>query len=260
MKISVYTLPAILLLATTFLFSCKKDSSSSGTAKVAVHLTDGPADYDAVYIDIQKVEIHSDAEGWVSINPVVPGIYNLLDFRNGMDTLLCQADIPAGKISQMRLVLGPNNSIVVNGTNHPLATPSAQQSGLKLNIHQDLVAGASYDIWLDFDAGKSIVEKGNGDYSLKPVIRAYTELTNGRIRGFVLPPASEPVVYAIRNTDTFSAIPGIDGRFMFCGLPEGTYSIWVDAAASTGYLDTVFPNIGVSFGVVTDMGIITLIP
>lgn len=247
-------------MAMTWLSACDKDDNDSGSATVAVRLTDGPADYDAVYIDVQKVEIHSDASGWVSLSPVVPGVYNLLDFSNGMDTLLCKTTLPVGNISQMRLVLGNNNSVVVNGTTHPLSTPSAQQSGLKFNIHQELAANGAYDIWIDFDAGKSIVETGNGNYSLKPVVRAYTALTNGRIKGFVLPPLAQPVVYAINGTDTFSAIPELTGYYMFCGLPQGTYNLWFDAAAGTGYQDSLMTNVNVSFGVVTDVGITTLVP
>ncbi len=260
MRKTIFTLIIIALVSSALFLSCKKDDDNGGTAKVAVHLTDGPGDYDAIYIDVQRVEIHSDVGGWVTLTPLVPGIYNLLDFSNGMDTLLCQADLPAGKISQMRLVLGENNSIIVNGTSHPLATPSAQQSGLKFNIHQDLVANGSYHVWIDFDAGKSIVEQGNGSYSLKPVIRAYTELTNGQIKGIVLPPQAEATVYAIHGADTFSAIPEPDGRFMFCGLPEGSYTLWFDAEGTTGFLDATLPDVNVSFGVITDVGVVTLVP
>lgn len=261
MKRTLLILSVIVLAACGIFSSCKKDSDEQGMAKVNVHLTDGPADYDAIFIDVQKVEIHSDVSGWVSVTPMVPGVYNLLDFSNGLDTLLCTANLPAGNISQMRLILGNNNSIVVNGTSHPLSTPSAQQSGLKFNIHQELVANGAYDIWIDFDAAKSIVEKGNGDYSLKPVIRTYTALTNGKIRGFVLPLQANAVVYAIHGTDTFSAIPGdIDGHFMFCGMPEGTYNLWIDAASNTGFQDGLQANVTVSFGVITDVGIITLLP
>jgi len=248
-----------LFLVAAGLGSCNKDDAS-GTARLNVHLTDAPGNYDAVYIDVQKIEIHSDISGWVTITPSHPGIYNLLDFSNGMDTLLCHVDLPAGKISQMRLVLGENNSVVVDGVAKPLATPSAQQSGLKFNIHQDLAPNGSYDVWIDFDAGRSIVETGSGSYSLKPVVRAYTELTNGKIKGYVLPPAADAVVYAINGVDTFSAIPEADGYFMFCGLPEGTYSLWFDALDVTGYEDMTMPDVSVTFGTINDVGTITLVP
>jgi hypothetical protein len=243
------------------LASCdKEDKNNSGTAKVSVRLTDGPGNYDEVNIDIQQIEIHSDNGGWTTISPIVPGVYNLLDFSNGLDTLLCEVDLPAGHISQIRLVLGNNNSVVVDGVSHPLSTPSAQQSGLKFNLHQELVANGSYKIWIDFDAGRSIVAQGNGNYSLKPVVRAYSELTDGRINGIILPDEANAVVYAINGVDTLSAIPNDNGNFMFCGLPEATYKLWIDADDATVYNDSTITNVPVVFGQIKDVGTITLIP
>lgn len=258
-KVSLFLVSAMLL--TAGFMSCEKsDKSGDGTARLQVYLTDDPAQYEKVLIDVQKIEIHSDVDGWVSFNLLKPGIYNLLDFTNGLDTLIADVTLPAGKISQMRLILGSNNSVVIDGVSHPLATPSAQQSGLKFNIHQDLQVNGSYRVWIDFDAARSIVVQGNGNYSLKPVIKTYTELTDGRIKGIVLPLTAKPVVYAINNTDTSAAIPNAAGFYLFSGLPEGTYKIWIDADATAGFNDAVIENVTVSFGVVTDVGITTLIP
>ena len=60
-----------------------------------------------------------------------------------------------------------------------LTTPSAQHSGLKLNVHAELTEGITYKILLDFDAARSIVKTGSGAYNLKPVIRTITEATSG---------------------------------------------------------------------------------
>lgn len=244
-----------------FFSSCKKDNNDSqGTAKVNFHLTDGPGPYDAVLVDIQQVEVHSDVSGWVTLTPAHPGIYNLMDFRNGMDTLLCAADIPAGNVSQMRLILGANNSVVVNGSAYNLGTPSAQESGLKLNIGQQFNAGGSYDVWIDFDAARSIVQTGNGQYKLKPVIRAYSAATNGKIKGIVLPVSAGAMVYAINGTDTLSAIPDASGNFAICGLNNGTYTLWLDASVSSGLQDKILPNLTVSYGNTTDVGVVILVP
>jgi len=248
------------LMATVF-FSCKKDNDNSqGTARVNFHLTDGPGPYDAVYVDIQQVEVHSDVSGWVTLTPAHPGIYNLLDFSNGMDTLLVAADIPAGSISQMRLVLGSSNSVVINGTSYNLGTPSAQESGLKLNLNSSFSAGGSYDVWIDFDAGRSIVQTGNGQYKLKPVIRAYSATTNGKIKGIVLPLSAGAMVYAINGTDTSSAIPDAAGNFVISGLTDGTYTLWVDAGIASGLQDTLLPNLTVTYGNTTNVGTLILVP
>lgn len=242
------------------IFSCSKSDtgSSSGTASANFYLTDAPATYDAVNIDVQSVLVQSSQDtGWVALK-ITPGIYNLIQLSNGVDTLLAQATLPAGDISQIRLILGSNNTVVVNGQTYVLATPSAMQSGLKFNFHQTLMANTSYKIWIDFDANKSIVQQGNGNYLLKPTIRAYSEETNGQVKGYVLPAFSASAVYAINGTDTVSAIPANDGFFEFNGLAQGSYQIWFKA--NTGYQDQKLNNVNVSFGQITNLNTTTLLP
>lgn len=261
MKKRLFVAGIALVAMSAFVTGCDKtddDATTTGTAKVRMHLTDGPADYDAIYLDIKSVEVTMAGSSAQTLSIIHPGTYNLLDFKNGLDTLLLEADLPAGTISQMRLILGDNNTIVVDGQTYPLSTPSAQQSGVKLNLNQNFVAGGAYDVWIDFDAAKSIVETGNGQYKLKPVIRAYSALTDGRIEGYVLPLAAFSTVYAVNGTDTFSAIPNlVSGYYKMSGLPSGNYSVWIDANAG-GYLDTMISNVTVTYGMETDLGIITL--
>ncbi len=251
---------AVLCVSFTY-YSCKKsDSSSSGSAQMSMRLTDGPSSYDAVYLDIQQVAITTSGSAEVTLTPVRAGVYNILQFKNGLDTLLVRASIPAGTVSQIRLILGSNNSVVISGTSYPLTTPSGQSSGVKLNLHQTLVANGAYTIWIDFDAGASVVATGSGKYMLKPVIRAYDSLSNGQIKGYVLPLASFTTVYAINGTDTFTAIPSSsDGFFSFNGLVSGSYNLWFNAGV-LGFSDTTMTGVNVSYGVITNVGTITLHP
>ncbi|HTI09048.1 MAG TPA: DUF4382 domain-containing protein [Puia sp.] len=259
----LFVLFSVLLCGGAILLSCNKSNSSSGSGHLQVLLTDGPANYDAVYIDVQKVEVNVSSDsgagsGWQTVNLLRPGIYNLLKFSNGIDTLLASADLPAGKLSQMRLVLGNNNTVVVDGQSFPLATPSAQQSGLKFNIHSTLTAGIVYRLWIDFNAGRSIVTTGNGGYILKPVIRTYTEAIGGSIKGYALPGSAKPEVMATMGTDTLTALPdSATGYYFFGGVNAGTWNLQLHAQDST-YKDTTFA-VTVSTGVVTDAGTVTLI-
>ena len=244
------------------LTSCNDDATASngGAATVNVRLTDAPALYDAVNIDVQKVEFNT-GNGWNSVNVITPGVYNLLNFRNGMDVLLAQAQLPAGSVSQMRLVLGSNNSLVKDGVTYPLDTPSAMQSGLKFNWHQNLEANGAYNVWIDFDAARSIVKKGNGTYALKPVIRTFSELTDGQIKGYVLPQAAKAQVHVITATnDTIAtALPNIaDGFYMFKGLPANTYTVSFDADSTTTYIDQNQTGVTVVYGQVNNLGTKTL--
>ncbi|OJW83027.1 MAG: hypothetical protein BGO69_03890 [Bacteroidetes bacterium 46-16] len=253
----------VCLLAILGTSACKKDnnpSNNTGSATVNMRLTDGPSAYDHVYLDIQQVAVTMESGSAVTLTPVRAGIYDIMQFRNGLDTLLVRATLPAGTIQQIRLILGNNNSVVVNGDTYALSTPSAQESGVKLNLHQTFVADGVYDIWLDFDAGKSIVTTGNGGYKLKPVIRAYSAATNGRIKGYVLPLNALATVYAINGTDTLSAIPdATDGFFVISGMAEGSYTLWVDPGI-VGLQAYTQANIQVNYSTEVNVGTITLVP
>lgn len=222
---------AAVLLAFTFsvfVTSCSKQEkpSSSENAKLLVYLTDNPADYDKVIIDVKDVQISMNDSSWQSLSGVKAGSYDLLQLVNDKDTLLSNTDIPTGTLEQMRLVLGPNNYVVVGGQNIPLETPSAQQSGLKLNVHQHITDGVLYTITLDFDAGKSIVTTGNGKYILKPVIRTMFNAVGGSIKGFVLPDSVTTGIYALQGMDTIaSTFTGTGGGYLIKGLSAGSYTL-----------------------------------
>lgn len=208
-------------------------------------------------VDVKYVEIHSDQSGWVKVNSAKAGIYNLLDFTNGADTLLGNAIRPAGSISQMRLVLGDRNTVMdTSGSVFDLKTPSGQQSGIKFNIQQNIQSGLTYDVWIDFNADKSVVKKGNGVYNLKPVVRAYTQYTSGAIKGYALPDSSDSYVYAIKGLDTFSTFADNSGYYLIGGLPANTYD--VHFTNSNGYKDTTISGISVTVGKITDMDTTTM--
>src|SRR5574338_49450 len=226
-------LPVVLVITVLFIsiISCQKESGSANNQapRLKVYLTDAPAGYDGVLVDIKDVQINlttDSSSGWQSLHNVATGIYNLLDLTNGKDTLLADSDIPTGgTISQVRLILGSDNFVVVNGDSIRLTTPSAQQSGLKLNVHQRLDSGFLYNMVLDFDAARSIVQTGNGKSILKPVIRANFQLTAGRIKGVVTPDSVATSVLAIKGTDTSGTTTDSLGRYQIGGLSAGTYSL-----------------------------------
>src|SRR5215211_2239093 len=200
--------PALLALALCSLFavySCSRQETSAEKARLQVYLTDDPASYDEVLIDVDDIRINysSDtASGWTSLGNVNTGTYDILRLVDDQDTILADAEVNTGRIQQIRLVLGDSNFVKVNGQLIKLETPSAQQSGLKLNIHQDVKAGVMYKLHLDFDAGRSIHKTGNNKYMLKPVIRTTLEAVGGSVKGYVLPNTFNTNVYAIQGPDT----------------------------------------------------------
>ena len=220
---NIHKVFAIAGLAIILLSACS-DKATEGMADIQFHLTDHPGDYQEVNIDVQEVHvIVNDSLIELSTNQ---GIYNLLEFVNGKDTLIADDQVPEGFISQIRLVLGEENTLKIDDELHDLKTPSAQQSGLKLNIHNEFVSGESYVYILDFDVDKSIVKKGNGGYNLKPVIHVFTEAITGSLAGVVLPDSARPMVRAFNESDTHSTFPDtLTGEYLIRGLEEGMYSL-----------------------------------
>ncbi len=206
--------------------SCKKGKDP---AHLSVRMTDAPGNFNAVLVDIQGVEVTGSGGSAVMLNTTA-GIYNLLDFSNGLDTLIATGDLSAGTVSQIRLILGPNNSVMVDSVLYPLSTPSAEQSGLKLQIHEEFQPGVSYSILLDFDANQSIVLQGNGTYQLKPVIRTIDAAITGALRGSITPIGIIATVTATHNSVLYSSITNLNGEFLIAGLPAGTYDITITPA------------------------------
>jgi Domain of unknown function (DUF4382) len=250
-----------LFLATIIVFSftaCSKLDKNSGSdsnkAKLQVFLTDDPGPYQEVLIDVQDVKINftdDSTNGWQSLANVKKGQYDLLTLVNDKDTMLADAKINTGTIQQIRLVLGTENFVKVNDNLIKLETPSGRQSGLKLNIHQDVVAGILYKVILDFDAGKSLHKTGNGKYMLKPVIRTSLEAQGGSIQGWVLPDTITTSVFAIQTPDTIaSTFTSSTGGYLIRGLPAGTYSLSF-VPGDTTFVDEVRNGITVTTETVT---------
>lgn len=240
------------LLAVLLLTACSDDNDK---ATLNIRLTDGPGLYDKVYVDIQFVEITGDGGNAVTLN-TKSGIYDLLDFSNGLDTLIATGGLEPGTIQQIRLILGNSNTVVVNGQSYPLATPSADQTGLKLQVHQKLEAGVAYSILLDFDANKSVIETGNNEYKLKPVIRTIDQAISGSIKAAVLPSGVQVVIEASSGNNSYSTTANADGKFIIQGLPAGKYDLKITPAAP--YNVKSINNIDVTVGVTTDLGNISL--
>ena len=234
-----------------------KEQENQDHARIQIYLTDAPGDYQEVNIDVVSVRVIIN-DSLIHL-PTNGGIYNILDFVNGKDTLLVEDDIPAGYLSQIRLVLGEDNSVIKGGESYDLKTPSAQQSGLKLNVQDDILPGIAYTYVLDFEADKSIVVTGNGRHQLKPVIRVFTKAVTGTLKGVVWPPDSKTYVRVTNAEDTVGTnADTATGEFMVRGLDEDAYN--VDFEPADGFRDTTLFDVTIMFGRETLMDTMKLEP
>jgi len=258
-----------LLFSLVFLYNCNDDSngmdSTEGTSKISVKLVDGPGDFDNVFVEVVDVmvKVNDDSEddsGWVSLDPINTGVYDLLDLTGGVNVLLVDDfQIPSGMLNQIRLVLGDDNTVVIDGETFPLNTPSAQQSGLKVKVNEVLEPGFTYDFVLDFDVEQSIViAGGSGNINLKPVIYASAELSSGIIEGAVTPFDFQTVASVMVDGEEVSAYTDDTGVFMLYGVPAGTYTVTLTPDPTSGYAPTTVENVLVVNGQVTNIGTVEL--
>jgi hypothetical protein len=234
-------LAAVLIFAACDSLETDADLSESGTLRVFI--TDAPGNYESVVIDIREIRIHKNADAemeddttsngdddgeWIVISDE-PQKIDLLQLTNGVTDFLGETELEAGTYSQMRLILGDENEITINGETRKLTTPSAQQSGLKLNIHTEIEGGRTYTLLLDFDASRSIVKAGmSGKYLLKPVIKTVNLAETGAIGGTIEPAEALPWIYAIAGEDTVAGTRADDeGEFLLIGILNGTYDVAV---------------------------------
>jgi hypothetical protein len=230
---------------------------SSGTLRVA--LTDAPAcGFDQVVVTVEKVRVHQSSgagendAGWhdMAVNP--PQRIDLLSLQNGLLVDLGQTSLPAGQYTQMRLVLSSNGSgnpanfVMPNGSGMMpvgMDTPSAQQSGIKLIHGFTIEAGKTTGLVLDFDACRSIVQRGNGSYGLKPVI-GVMPMTLTAIAGYVETGMTGVSVTAQRNGEVVKATqPMANGYFNLAPLDpaKGPYDVVFTGAGKTTSVITGVP-------------------
>jgi hypothetical protein len=269
MKIIKKTIVSVILISFIFL-ACKKEiSRNSQPARVTVYLTDHQTPvFDSVFIDIQKLEVKVEDDslsndGWVSL-AIRPGVYNILRFRNGLDTLFALGTLPNNRIQKIRMTLGTQNSVMRNGQSFSLKIKDNERQ-VVVNIDNsnfDVVAPDQVRFWIDFDAGSSIRVDNSGSgnnngFELKAHLKVFTHHNSGRIEGKVFPDAAAPVVKAIIGSDTATAIPERgEGEFKIVGLNAGTYKVIIEG--NNGYIDTTINNVIVRTNEDTHLPLITL--
>lgn len=186
------TLSTILVLVSMMLviLSCNKDDdenkgnqspvvpaekASLDITLAASYSSRAVTTYEQVNLDIQQISFHTSGDstvssGWYELE-TAQGIYNLMDYIVDDTLIAFDSLVSAQTISQIRLVLGDSNTVMIDSMIYNLSTPSGQTSGIKLQVHTELLPDSAYVIMLDFDPEESVMQTGNGKYKLQPVIR-----------------------------------------------------------------------------------------
>lgn len=284
MKITRWALVALSSLSCLGLAACGGGGAGGGISgtgapqgTLRLALTDAPScGYDNVYVTVQTVRVHQSASagdadsGWSEITLSPQRRIDLNTLTNGVVEELGQTQLPAGTYTQLRLVLADNGNSApyanavkpTGGSETALSTPSAQQSGLKVNVNIDVPVGQVADIVLDFDACKSVVKRGNsGQYNLKPVITATPRLSDAgyRVVGYLdaaTTAAGASVSLQFNGAPVKATPPDSTGRFVLYPVPVGSYDLVVTASGRVTAVMTGVPVVSTAWTFVNS----TLLP
>lgn len=254
------TFTAILMLLLAFGCADEVVTPSEGEGEIRMHLIDAPLDAEEVVVVVNRVEVHAagsdESSGWVVVNDQ-PASYDLLELRNGASAVFGSAKLKAGRYTQIRLILGAGSYIRVGGLQFDLEVASGFQTGVKLNHSFEIEEGRTYELYLDFDAARSIRLTATGQYRMTPVIRCQPKVVSGEIAGTVMPVDAQASIWTVAGSDTVTTMAAADGSFKLMALPEGTYTLVVESRNSA-YLGTSVSGVAVARGQTTNVGTITL--
>lgn len=268
----LFSFSVSVTVLTLFMASCSKknehaeEAIPANKAKVTIYFTDHQTPvFTKVNLHIVKMEIKVEDNGvdslggWYNLN-ITPGVFDVLRFRNGFDTLFASGLVPVNrKLQKIRFTLGNQNSVETGGLTFPLEVKD-NDNEVVANLDDsnvDFVAPNQFLFWIDFDAHQSVQAKSNNRFELKSKIKIFTRRSSGRIEGRVLPAAAQAIVKAINGSDTATAIPESNGEFKIVALRAGTYKLLYDATANN-YQDTLVNNIVVRNNDDTHVNTITL--
>jgi len=194
MRACLHILPVVAMI-----LGASAGCSGRGTVEVRIGATSQaatttPANPEAVEdrtlaVTVSRIDVHvvesganekgaeegATSNGWITIFEGEQPI-DLFDPR-AVDTVLGESEVPAGKVTQVRLVLANDAVLVDSLGSRPIACPSCAATGIKVVTAGDVEvdSGGVLRLKLDFDADASLVEAGGG-LVLKPVVRVESEV------------------------------------------------------------------------------------
>ena len=224
---------------------------------MTVNMTDAPGDFAELNVEIEKVEVYSESEGWVTLN-AESQTHDVTELTNGKQvTIAGMAGLQAAFYTELRLTYGASSTValeVVPGTtiDHSLAI----QSETTLPIEADLTNESEATVLIDFHAAESVIESA-GEYLLDPVVTWISDTTTG-VQGRVEAETQAAIMLMAEGGNgevNFSTFTDAQGDFLIRGAEEGTYEMLIQLRDGLGQLsETTIEGIVIVEGEIQNMG------
>jgi len=171
---------AVLIIGSVLIIN-SRDNKDNKTAdnnmestegRVVFSVTDAAANMSnisEITMTINKVEMHSTAEGWVTIESSNKA-FNLLALKAGGEHAFAgDATVAAGTYDQVQVGI---SKIIVTTTDGKTAEAKLPSGELRINSTVVIVEGQTSTVSLDFIADASLHVTGQGGYIFAPVVQA----------------------------------------------------------------------------------------
>ncbi len=150
----------LILVAVT---SCSNDESNLDPHSiVSVKLKGASEDTKQLLLDIEQVQLlvgdnEFDASSWLTLNTINTGVQNVSKFAEGTELLLVDNTvIPSGEIRKIKLVLGVNNTIIIDNKTTQLVSYNDELASSNV-IKTTLGANNTYEFIMEFEVDNSVI-------------------------------------------------------------------------------------------------------
>lgn len=173
----------LTILFSIFLTSCSKEIETvlfENSSLINVKLKGTPSQFNKLNIELLNVQFRvledkTDPNAWVTINPNTIGIHNISEYTNDQTIILCDfEEFPSKYIYEIRLEIGYENSVSMNGVVYPITYQIEDLEGFSNIVKKQLDANKVYEFLIEVDIQKSITFSENDEAYLTP--KMYTSL------------------------------------------------------------------------------------
>ncbi|UZD21581.1 DUF4382 domain-containing protein [Algoriphagus halophytocola] len=240
-KLTFYLLPFLIVLG----LSACRDSDSSPRALVNMILVDSPAQWDSVFVEINGVDVEMIVEGRESDFETFFLEYKsgnkrikISELVGGNALLLGRDELPIGRITKTTVLLGENHTMFIGSKKYVLDLAPDAENEVELETSIDIESGVAYDLLLDMDLEKSIIQNAETSYSLMPTFSLVPGIGSIELSGSLKPTTLYPAIFLRTENDTFSTHINTTGRYTF-RVPMDQYEVYMDPK-NEAYQDTTF--------------------
>lgn len=247
------------LVVCCLIYSC--ESADSGPkALVNIVLVDTPAKWDSVLVEIEGVELEilvqgrdTESQSFFLEYKTGDKQIKVSDLIGGRGLIIGRDQLPTGKVIGLRIQMGQDHVLYQGQRGYQMPLADSNNFFISIPSDIDLESGIAYDLILDLNLEKSILQKSTSplSFQLAPNFTLVEGALSGEISGTISPLTLKPAIFLIQGTDSISTHSNSSGRYLLRSEP-GNYSVYFDPKDDR-YVQETIENVLVEKGKTTQI-------